>query len=294
MSGEPTLGAENIPLPQWLSLPLGAPPTRSCELEEAVAEGLDRLLGGAGETRITVLGASEWSNGLAELETVEVVIPRWRVPELPTTRNVRALHAARPSVRVDHGANGLVLRANRLTVVAQDGKVQGLRCRSAHIHAERPVAECSSAPAASDLRLVSAAAVVATAVFDPADVRDYLIRLTSLVTDGQLRFLPGGRFVADGRVRLGLIPIRGRVEGRLAVRNETDLVIEGATATVGALGVPPRVVAEAVRRANPLLTFRPFVEAGLPLVLEQPDTDAGVLRLSARVEPNGAMAPVPR
>jgi len=132
-------------------------------------------------------------------------------------------------------------------------------------------------------RLTEAGLGTATGVASARRVRDLVLARSQALRSLVLELHGGGRFSATGVVALGPFPIRGALEGRVAMRDARVIEIAELEIRAGLFGVPSGAKRALLEAANPLLDLGRLPDLPMTLELRELVTGDDRLRLEAAV-----------
>src|SRR3972149_2739060 len=92
--------------------------------------------------------------------------------------------------------------------------------------------------------------------------------------------LDGGVITIEGDVRLGVVDLRVRMEGRLVVASPTTVDLYVQTLTVSGVQIPREIGSVLVSSLNPLITLDGMP---VPMRIESVAVEGGQVRLSVRI-----------
>jgi len=279
MSSERILADSAVRLPAWACLELPGLAVSEADphaLSAACARALEQLMGAGATADAAFERLRTGPSGEVAIDEAMLTVRGWALRRLPHPQHVSAL-----SENSKHGGPGRHRQVliHRLEVLFDDVRLAGLRCRRIEMTAEDVRGELEPTGDGAQLKLHQAASFDTSGEIHATDVRDYLVGQSPWIIGGTVSFVNGARLVADGRIRLGFLPVSGLLSGTLRVQDRTDLLIEDVSVTVAGQHVPDGIVAGKLREVNPLLTLRPLVEAGLGIELLPPEANGSVLRL---------------
>ncbi len=284
MSSERTWVDSSIRLPEWLGLCLRDEPRDADHLARLCETAIAAAIGPAAGVAVALEGVSGTPREGLNVANAVIEVAKWRLAKIPSAALVSSLssratgeESAAPACRFDH-----------IEVRFHGAQIEHLRCETIVITAEAVVGRLSGEGQVRNLELESAGDLWVRAEVRANDARDALVAQSPFIVDGSLRFLPGGGMVADGRVRLGIIPLSARLEGKLTVGQSQDLLFSGVSAKVGGRPLPQTAVNAKLREINPVFSVRPLHAAGLPVELLPPEVDGSVMRLRCRAIRNGS------
>lgn len=283
MSSERTSVASPIRLPEWLGLSLAEEPQDADHLARLCERATTLAIGPSSAVSVVFEGVTGHPTRGLLVERALVEVTKWRLGTVPSASLLSSLS----SRATGEEASAPACRFGSMEVRFRGPKIAALRCETIVIGGEGVVGRISNAGRAWSLDLESAEDLWVRGEILEKDARDALVAQSPFILDGTLRFRPGGGMVADGRVRLGLIPLSAHLEGKLTVGQGLDLLFSGVTAKVGGRPLPQAAVSAKLREVNPIFTVRPLHAAGLPLELLPPEVDGSVVRLHCRAIRSG-------
>lgn len=278
MSSERISADDPIRLPEWISLSLHGQPRDPGHLAALCEQSASRALGRAGRVAATLEGVDGQLGEGMRIGRALLEVHDWQLGKLPPASQISSL-SSRPT---GEDAAAPPCNIDRVEVRFVGARLADLRCETITIGADGVVGRISGAGQAWSLELESAADLWVRGEVLATDARDALVAQSPFIVDGTLSFQPGGGMAADGRVRVGLLPLSARIEGKLAVAQGRDLLFSDVSVKVGGKALPSSVVAGKLDEINPVFTVRPLHDAGLPVELLDPDVDGSVLHLHCR------------
>lgn len=283
MSSEHTSVGSRIRLPEWVGLTLHEEPRDPDHLARLCEGALAQALGPSTRVSVTLEGVLGHPREGISVDKVHVDVTNWRLGAIPSASQMSALS----SRATGEEPSAPACRFRSVEVCFHGAQIEDLRCETITIGGEGVVGRISGTGHSWSLDLESVADVWVRGEIRAEDARDALISRVPFIVDGTLRFRPGGVMVADGRAKLGILPLSAHIEGKLTVGQGQDLVFSQVTVRVGGRPLPQAVVNAKLREINPLFTVRPLHAAGLPVELLPPEVHGSVMRLHCRAIRNG-------
>jgi hypothetical protein len=251
-----------------MTLLLPRRPETADDLEAVVREALSRAAPGRGGD-VALDGVEGEPPKPMTVGRARLTARLVQLTDLPTASQLNG-HGERLR-GAGNGGPGIACHIRRVTIQTGRVLVQDFACRDLRVEADDVHASIGDTDNGVGLRLLSAARLSAVADIAAEDVRDYILARAPWITSGEVRFGAGGAVTAEGRVRIGLFPIGGRIAGRLAIRGGDTVCLEDVSVTVAGRRLGDALVREQLRSANPVFTVAPLRDAGLAVTLAEPE-----------------------